>query len=179
MVEDYWSLVSIVKALFLKAITGSHSSTLNSLFQDQFFLWVGSQIGLFYLFWWFWFRSSCPSRNLSICYISVILIASFSLNDFVSRKECLFLTWLSLMESLRRLQNSIIIYSLTRLVLLQVFKFQFVFEIIFISYKLKFCSRCHRYNLLPLNRNGIALVFCKNFLCSRLCLLHNFLEVLF
>lgn len=41
MVEDYWSLVSIVNALFLKAITGSHSSTLNSLFQDQFFSWMG------------------------------------------------------------------------------------------------------------------------------------------
>lgn len=128
------------------------------------------------MFWWFWFRSSCPSRNLSICYINVILIASFPLNDFVSRKECLFLTWLSLMESSRRLQNSIIIYSLTRLVLLQVC---FVFEIICISYKLKFCFRCQRYNLLPLNRNGIALVFCTNFLCNRLCLLYNSLKVLF
>lgn len=41
---------------------------------------------------------------------------SFSLDASISRKECLFLTWLSLMGSSRRLQSSIIIYSLTRFV---------------------------------------------------------------
>lgn len=114
------SLVRLCMLLFLQASTSSHSS--------QLYLKISNSLSIFFSFARFAIFSPGGVCRMSYVYFYYVLHffhetwifvsspESFSLDASISRKECLFLTWLSLMGSSRRLQSSIIIYSLTRFV---------------------------------------------------------------